>query len=716
MSSLIDNYTRIAASEIHQYNARMSKAEAAKRIEKLRHEIDRYRYQYHVLDSLEISEAALDSLKHELFKLEQQYPDLITPDSPTQRVAGEAMKGFRKVTHAVPMLSLEDVFSREEADDWLARIKKLQPDSSFDFYAEVKMDGLAVSIVYENGHLARGVTRGDGQVGEDVTHNVRTIESLPLRLRQPSQAEIGAFLKKHLDKVDAPKVTRTLREHAATIEVRGEVYMLRKQFEALNKKLAARGEPLLANPRNASAGAIRQLDPSVAVERGLSFLGWNLIGDVGTTTHEQVHDLLGLLGIPTNALNRRCLTLDEVEAFQKEVGKKRDRLPYQIDGIVVNVNNDALFASLGVVGKTPRAAVAWKYAAEQGTTIVRDIQISVGRTGTLTPVAVMDPVSLAGTTVTHASLHNEDEIERLGVRVGDTVIVEKAGDIIPKIVQVLPEFRTGSEKKFRMPTICPMCASPVQRKQGEVAVVCSNPRCFAQELAKLLHFVSRSALDIRGLGDKIAEQLLQQGLVHEFADLFTLTPDDLLGLEGFAQVSARKLITEIQAHRLVPLDRFIHALGIRHVGQETARVLARAFGNLKKLRNAKQEQLTVIEGVGEIVAESIVAFFYDTHESQRLDRLLTFVVVEDAASREAVGPLVGSTWVLTGRLQAMSRDEAKEKIRALGGEVTESVSKKTSYVVVGVDPGSKADKAGALGVPVLDEAGFLRILSQNASS
>lgn len=685
---------------------KLTKSEAAKRIEKLRKEIDRYRYRYHVLNNLDISEAALDALKHELYRLEQQFPDLITPDSPTQRVAGEASKGFVKVRHAIPMLSLEDVFSREEADEWLARLKKLRPRSAFEFYAEVKMDGLAVSIIYEDGILARGVTRGDGRIGEDVTHNIRTIEPLPLKLRAPSAEEVKKFLKKHHDTVDEKKVRIALENQAGRIEVRGEVYMMRKQFAELNKRLKAKGLSLLANPRNASAGAIRQLNPKIAAERKLSFLGWQLLGDLGTTTHEQAHDLLALLGVPTNPLNRLCRDLDEGEEFYEEVGKKRDRLPYQIDGIVVNVNDDALFVSLGVVGKTPRAAMAWKYAAEQGTTMVRAIHVSVGRTGALTPVAVMDPVQLAGTTVTHASLHNEDEIRRLGLKVGDTVIVEKAGDIIPKIIKVLPNLRTGKEKEFRMPKECPICGSPVKRKEGEVATFCTNPRCFSQKLAGLLHFVGRLALDIRGIGEKIAEQLLQKGLVQEPADLFKLAPGDLLALEGFAEVSSKKLAAEIQEHRRVALDRFINALGIRHVGEETARDLSKHFGSIEKLRQADKETLRPVEGIGEVVAEAIIEFFHDRHEAARLDHLLEVLEVEHAAKTER-GPLAGTSWALTGTIESMSREEAKEKIRALGGEVSETVSKKTTYVIVGAAPGSKYDKAKKLGVGILDEGEFL---------
>ena len=473
----------------------MSKSDAAKRIEKLRAEIDRYRYQYHVLNNLEISEAALDALKHELYKLEQEYPDLVTSDSPTQRVAGKAMEGFKKVKHEVPMLSIEDAFSREEVDEWLARQKKLRPRADFDFYADPKMDGLAVSLIYEDGIFIRGATRGDGRVGEDVTHNLRTIEAIPLTLRKLFKGRL---------------------------EVRGEVYMAKTQLERLNKVLKKRDEQVLANPRNAAAGSIRQLDPKIAAKRGLSFMGYGLLGDESLKTCEERHDALRQFGFPINPNAKYCKTLDEVEKVFDSLQKKRDSLDYWIDGLVVNVNDDALFSSLGVVGKTPRAILAWKFPAEQGTTIVRDIRVSIGRTGVLTPVAILDPVQLVGTTVTHATLHNQDEIERLGLKIGDTVIVEKAGDVIPKVIKVLSKLRTGKEESFHMPKQCPICGSPVERREGEVATVCTNKRCFAQELQKLLHFVSKNAVDIRGLGDKIMELLLNQGLVREAADLFKL--------------------------------------------------------------------------------------------------------------------------------------------------------------------------------------------------
>jgi DNA ligase (NAD+) len=473
----------------------MTKQDAKERIAKLRELIAKYRYEMHVLDNLSISEAALDSLKHELYKLEQEHPDLITKDSPTQRVAGKPAEGFKKVAHQVPMLSIEDVFSRQEADEWLERLKKLEPRGHFDFFAEIKMDGLAVSLVYEDGYFVQGSTRGDGRVGEDVTQNLRTIEAIPLILR---------------------------KKIPGRVEIRGEVYLTKKQLEQINKKQKKEGGELYANPRNTAAGTIRQLDPSIVAERKLSFYGYSLITDLGTKTHAEAHKMIEELGIPQNPLNRHCKNLDEVERMHEEIYKKRDTLAYWLDGIVVNVNDDRLFETLGVVGKTPRAMIAWKFPAEQGTTKVKDIEVSVGRTGVLTPVALLEAVQLQGTTVTHASLHNEDEIHRLGLKIGDTVIVEKAGDIIPKIIKVLPQLRTGHEKAFHMPKKCPMCGSTVERKAGEVAVICTNRNCFAQQLAKMLHLVY--AFDMRGLGEKIVEQLIQKGFVHEPADVFELEP------------------------------------------------------------------------------------------------------------------------------------------------------------------------------------------------
>ncbi|MCC7357445.1 NAD-dependent DNA ligase LigA [Candidatus Uhrbacteria bacterium] len=688
----------------------MSKAEAKNRISKLREEINRYRYQYHVLNTLDISEAALDALKHELYQLEQEYPELITVDSPTQRVAGEPLPGFVKVTHQARMLSIEDAFSFEEVQEWFLRLQKLQPSLQEDFYAECKMDGLAVSLVYENGFFVQGATRGDGRVGEDVTHNLRTIEAIPLELRIPSESDIKSFFQKHKNNIDENIIKNVFHKQLTHIEIRGEVFMKRSQLKTYNQLMKKQGKPELANPRNAAAGSIRQLDPKIASARGLSFFGYAMVGNYGTTTHEQAHDVMSLLGIPTNPLNRHCTSLEQVHTFFSTIEKKRDTLDYWIDGVVVNMNQDEMFEALGIIGKTNRAVIAWKFPAEQGTTIVRNIEISVGRTGALTPVAIMDPVQLAGTTVSRASLHNIDEIERLDVRIGDTVIVEKAGDIIPKIVQVLPNLRSGKEKKFQMPKHCPICGSAVARAPGEVAITCTNPNCFAQEVARLLHFVSRAALDIRGLGDKIVEQLVQTALAKEPADLFNLKPDDFLSLEGFAEISAHKLYVEIQRHREIPLNRFILSLGIRHVGEETARDLSAHFGTIEKFRQVSKEELSFVKGIGEVVAESIFTFLNDQIEIERLDRLLNEVKVVEQKTKERDGKFKGTTWVFTGTLSSMSRDEAKERIRAHGGDVSESVSKKTNYVVVGESSGSKADKAEQFGIQIVNEEEFLKLL------
>jgi DNA ligase (NAD+) len=689
----------------------MTQAQAKDRIVKLRQEIDRYRYQYHVQNNLEISEGALDALKHELYKLESEFPELITPDSPTQRVAGEVAKGFKKVRHEVRMLSLEDVFSFEEADEWLKRIKKINPHCDDEgLYSEVKMDGLATSLIYQDGKLVQGATRGDGTVGEDVTGNIKTVESIPLYLRVPSDREIEAYLKKYHGQLDEKKVKSVATKHAGRLEFRGEIYMRRSVLKKLNAELKKKGEPELANPRNAAAGGIRQLDPKIASERHLSFMGWQVVGDTGTKTHEQAHELMKLLGFPSNDFNKICDNLQAVQGVMEKIGEAREKLDYQIDGVVINVNDDKSFSDLGIVGKTPRAAVAWKFAAEQGTTVVRDIKVSVGRTGVLTPVAVMDPVQLAGTTVTHATLHNEDEIKRLGLKIGDTVIVEKAGDVIPKVIQVLPRLRTGKEKTFRMPMHCPICGSKVTRKEGEVATMCANPRCFAQELARLRHFVARDALDIRGLGEKILETFLQESIVSEPADLFRIQPGDLGGLEGFGEILSNKLVKEIQDHRKVTLPRFIYALGIRHIGAENALLLARHFKTFDKLREASLEELDSIEGVGEVVAKAISEFFESKEEMAKVDHVLEFVRVERETIGSLQGPLTGTTWVFTGSLESMAREDAKEMVRKLGADVSESVSKKTTYVVVGADPGSKADKAKEIGVKILDEKEFLKMV------
>ncbi len=673
----------------------MTKSEAKIRIEKLRKEIDFHRTQYHVFDTTTISEAALDSLKHELYQLEQQFPDLITADSPTQRVGGKPLAKFVKVKHVKPMLSMEDVFSPEEFTAWYERVRKLSLTTShsatpaLSLFCMVKLDGLAIELVYKNGLLETASTRGDGLIGEDITQNVKTIEAVPLALQtSPS----------------LPLV------RGGDVVVRGEIYFPIKAFEALNKRLAKAGEPTFANPRNAAAGAIRQLDPAVAASRPLSFFAWDLVTDLGQTTHAQEWEILKELGFPVNPLV--CVAQDpkEVEAFWQSTQKRRETLNYWIDGTVIRVNDNRVYEDLGVVGKTPRGLVAWKFAAEEATTVVENVEWFVGRTGALTPVAVVRPTFIAGTTVTHASLHNLDEIERLDVRVGDTVILYKAGDIIPKVKEVLKNLRPKGSKALVAPTHCPVCGSAVERREGEVAIVCSNKRCFAQEREALLH--AARAFGIDGIGPAIVAALMDNKVVQSPAELFTLRVEDLLGLERFADVSANKLVTEIQSKKEITLDKFLLGLGIRHVGEETAMLLAESFGSIDRLTKASTEELSQIEGVGEIVARSIVDYLADARHRELIAAYQANGVKIQKAAAKAKGPLSGLTFVLTGTLSSLSREEGKAQIRALGGDPAESVSKSTSYVVVGENPGSKFDKAKMLGVKTLTEDEFLRMLKR----
>ncbi len=687
----------------------MDKAEAKQRIEKLKIEINHHRYLYHVLDTQEISDAALDSLKHELYDLEQKFTDLITPDSPTQRVSGKPLDKFKKVRHSVRMLSLEDIFSFEELEAWQTRIKKLITAKP-DYFAEMKTDGLAISLTYEDGVLTTGATRGDGVTGEDVTQNIKTIEAIPLKLHQPSEKELNKFYKNFNKSFDKKKLEKFIKDFKGRFEVRGEVYMQKKVFEKLNKAQKRKGEPEFANPRNAAAGSIRQLDPKIAQERELDFFGYNIITDIGQTTHEQSHELMKLLGIKINPIYAHCSSLSDVQKYFDSVQKKRKKLDYWIDGIVINVNNIDLYKKLGVIGKAPRGMIAYKFPAEQATTIVKEVRWQVGRTGAITPVAVMDPVQIAGTTVTHATLHNYDEIKRLGVKIGDTVILEKAGDIIPKVVKVLPKLRTGKERPISAPKKCPVCGAGVKRKPGEVAIYCTNPKCFATEMRKISHFVSKNAFNIEGLGHKIVEQLINEGLITSAADLFTLTKGDLQPLEGFAEKAAENLIKAIDQAKDLSFSRFIYALGIRHVGEETAIDLANHFGALQKLIGASEAELESIPDVGGVVAKSIHEYFQDSRNQKLVQDLIkNGVRIQEVRTRRHQ-PLKGKSVVLTGSLESMTRDDAKTRLRALGANVSSSVSKNTDFVVAGADPGSKYDKAKKLGVKVIDEKEFLKIM------
>ena len=673
------------------------KTEAKKRIEKLKKLINYHRYLYHVLNRQEISDAALDSLKHELYKLEQQFPELITLDSPTQRVAGKPLEGFKKVEHKVPMLSIEDIFSEEELRDWEDYFKKLTPEK-FDYFAELKIDGFAISLLYENGIFRVGSTRGTGRVGEDVTQNLKTIELIPLRLeihQKLPNKEIEERLEKLIEKGE--------------IEIRGEVYMNVKDFERLNKELGKKGEKTFANPRNLAAGSIRQLDPKLAASRPLKFLAYDIITDLGQKKHSQEHEILKVLGFKTDE-GRKCKNLNETIEFWKEVAKKREKLPFQIDGVVINVNDNETFQKLGVVGKSPRGVRAFKFSPKQATTIIEKIILQVGRTGAITPVAVLKPVEVGGVKISRATLHNEDEIKRLGVKIGDTVIVGRAGDVIPDVIQALPELRTGKEREFKMPKNCPVCGEKLEKPAGEVVWRCKNQKCPARKREYFYHFVSRPAFDILGLGPKIIDRFLDEGLISDPADLFLLKEDDISHLERFAEKSAQNLINAIQSKKKINLAKFIYALGIRNVGEETAQDLAEYFGSFEKLEKANLEELQKIMDVGPVVAKSIYDFFQEKRNLKFVERFKKVGVEILEEKKPKYQPLKGKIFVLTGILETMAREEAKEKIRQLGGEISESVSKKTDFVIVGKEPGSKFQIAKNLGIETLNEKEFLALI------
>ena len=658
----------------------MNKNEAKKRIEKLRELIEKYRYSYHVLDKSLVSDAVNDSLKHELQELENQYPELITPDSPTQRVGGKPLDKFQKVTHAQPMLSLTDAFSFEELGEWEKRNKKIEK-REFDYFAELKIDGLAVSLVYEKGIFIRGATRGDGRVGEEVTGNLKTIEAVPLKIKSPGN-----------------------------IEVRGEVYLSIKTFKELNAKYKKEGKALLANPRNAAAGSIRQLDPKLARERRLDFIAWDLIGE-NLETHEEIHKTLKDLGFKTIAANKYCQNLKEVEEFKKEIEEKRPNLPYQIDGIVVLISSNKIRENLGVVGKAPRGMIAYKFEPEEATTVIEDIQVQVGRMGTLTPVAILKPVAVAGSTISRATLHNEDEIRKKDIKVGDTVVIHKAGDVIPEVVSVVKELRTGKEKEFHFPKTCPQCGGKVVRDEGKAAYRCLNKNCFTIKRRSLEHFVGRTAFDMAGLGPKILNKFAEVGLVKDAADLFKLKIDDIQPLERFAEKSAQNIIETISSHKKIELPRFIYALGIPNVGEESAFDLAAHFGSIENLKKASLEEIDSIPDIGEIVAQSIYDWFQDKNNLEFLERLIKAGVKIIESQKSEGGKLAGKKFVFTGGLETLSRDEAKNKAREEGADVSESVSKETDYVVVGTEPGEKYDHAKKLGIKIIDEKEFLKMIS-----
>lgn len=662
------------------------------RIARLREIINDYRYRYHVLDESTMSEAAADSLKHELAQLEAEHPELITPDSPTQRVAGKALDKFTKVTHRTPMISLSDVFDYEEVQAWVERMRRLEPHLLDEFLCDIKMDGLACALVYEDGVLTQAVTRGDSRVGEDVTMNVRTINNVPLRLR------------------DNQRFSHFLRGRT---EIRGEIVMLKKDFARLNAEREKLGEPLFKNPRNLAAGTIRQLDPGLVAARPLHFVGYDIIRDDldETPTIAFGYQMLTELGITTSKLTEVVRGVDEIMHYVEHLDEIRVGLPFNTDGAVIKLNDRQLFARLGTVGKTPRAAVAFKFAAEEATTVVRDIVISIGRTGAATPVAVFEPVQIAGTTVQHASLHNADEIARLDVRRGDTVIIFKAGDIIPQVQQVLSELRPAGAEPIDYEGELARQYPELEfvRPEGEVVYRVKGATGPLLLKRALRHFASKGALDIDTLGEKNVIALVDAGLVHDLADIYHLTQEDLLELDRFGKISAAKLIAAIAAKRQPPLERFVYGLGIRHVGVQTAIDLTGHFETLDALAHATIDQLEAIDGVGVVVAESVAAWFADEDNVALLDKFSSLGV--EPHYEKKTGKLAGVNFVVTGTLESMSRDEAAAKIRALGGIFQTSVAKDTTYLVAGGKVGaSKLKKAEQYGTKVINEAELQQLL------
>jgi len=673
----------------------MDLKEAKKRIEVLKKEIEKYRYAYHVLNQSLIPDEALDSLKKELYDLEQKFPQLITPDSPTQRVSGKPLKFFKKVVHKTPMISLNDAFSKEDIKDWYERIEKLIPtEKKLDFYCEYKFDGLAISLEYEKGILKVGSTRGDGKIGEDVTQNLKTIEAIPLRL-----------------------------EKDINIEVRGEVLLTKEEFKRINKEQIKKGLPAYANPRNVAAGSIRQLDPKVTASRKLDFYAYDLIGDFNLKTHEEKHQFLREMGLKVHSGNRRAENLEEIFAFHEKVSKEREKLPFEIDGIVVIVNDIQLFEKLGVVGKAPRGAIAYKFSPKETTTIVEDIKIQVGRTGVLTPVAILRPVEVGGVTISRATLHNKEEIKRLGLKIKDTVIISRAGDVIPKIEKVLKNLRTGEEKEFKMPEVCPVCGSKVVEDEGGIILRCLNKNCPARQLEHFYHFVSKGAFDIKGVGPKIINRFIDEGLIQEISDLFDLKEGDIASLERYGEKSSQNIIKAIQSSKNITLNRFIYALGIPHIGEENAILLAEYFEEKNKSKeirisdlikigtSLKEEELNKVKTIGPKIASSIVNWFKEKKNIEFLKKLeANGINIIPVVSRREKGKLKGLTFVLTGTLVSMSRDEAKKRIKEEGGEVSETVSRKTDFVVVGENPGSKLKKALELKIKTLNEQEFLKMI------
>lgn len=668
---------------------RPSKQEAKKEIEELRKQINYHNYRYYVLDSPVISDQEYDKLMRRLEELEHLYPDLITPDSPTQKVGAPPREEFGTVTHSIPMLSLQNAFTPEEVLDFDRRIKRMLGTERIEYVAEPKIDGLAVELVYRDGIYVQGSTRGDGYVGEDVTENIRTIRSLPLRLLE-SDLPIPSLL-----------------------EVRGEVYMSKKDFAELNRQRESEGEPLFANPRNAAAGSVRQLDPSVTAKRKLNIFVYAIgrLEGVELRKHWEVLQSLKKWGLRVNPEVRLCKSIEEAIGFHKSLGERRRSLDYEIDGIVIKVNDLGLQAELGEISRSPRWAVAYKFEPEQATTVIKDIIVQVGRTGALTPVAIMEPVHVGGVEVKRATLHNQDEIDRKDIRIGDTVVVQRAGDVIPEVVCVVKEKRTGKERKFKIPDRCPICGSGVYKDPDEAVSRCTNISCPARIKQSIKHFSSKGAMDIEGLGVKLIEQLVDRGLVKTVADIYRLKKSDLVELERFGEKSAQNLLESIEKSKQTTFARLIYALGIRHVGEHVARVLADHFTSFEEIEEASIDELTSIPEIGPKVAESINTFFKQKQNVAVINDLLRYGVKFTTRKDAKAGKLSGKVFVFTGALSGYTRNQAKKLVEQLGGRVASSVSKKVDYVVVGSDPGSKLEEARRLGIKTIDEATFTKMVS-----